>query len=243
MALVVVGQMLPEGVVKGGSAMALRFGRQTRFTLDLDAARVTSLENFSSEFEDRLIRGWAGFSGRLIIKKAPAPSGVPTEYVMQPFEVKLGFRGKPWCAVTFELGHNELGDAENPHYVLSDDLAALFIEVGLDRPLPVAVMGTEYQIAQKLHALSSPHSERAKDLVDLQLLCRHEVIDLEALSAFCERLFVYRKQQKWPPIIVRGAQWEPLYVPAAEDLEVAPHVNEAITWANDFIQRITTVVT
>jgi hypothetical protein len=243
MALVVVSQMLPEGVVKGGSAMALRFGRQTRFTLDLDAARVTSLENFRSEFEERLIHGWAGFSGRLIIKKAPAPVGVPAEYVMQPFEVKLGFRGMSWCTVTFELGHNELGDAESPHYVLSDDLAALFIEVGLDKPLPVAVMGTEHQIAQKLHALSSPHSDRAKDLVDLQLLCRHEAIDLEALSAFCERLFVYRKQQEWPPVIARGAQWETLYVAAAEDLEVAPHVDEAITWANDFIRRITTVVT
>lgn len=32
MALVVVGQLLPEGVVKGGSAMALRYGRGTRFT-------------------------------------------------------------------------------------------------------------------------------------------------------------------------------------------------------------------
>jgi hypothetical protein len=32
MALVVVGQMLPEGAVKGGSAMALRYGSNTRFT-------------------------------------------------------------------------------------------------------------------------------------------------------------------------------------------------------------------
>ncbi len=35
MALVVVGQMLPEGAIKGGSAMALRYGRGTRFTRDL----------------------------------------------------------------------------------------------------------------------------------------------------------------------------------------------------------------
>src|SRR5690606_13303550 len=40
MALVVVGQMLPEGAIKGGSAMALRYGRGTRFTQDLDAART-----------------------------------------------------------------------------------------------------------------------------------------------------------------------------------------------------------
>ncbi|WP_460626589.1 hypothetical protein [Intrasporangium mesophilum] len=32
MALVVVGQMLPEGAIKGGSAMVLRYGRGTRFT-------------------------------------------------------------------------------------------------------------------------------------------------------------------------------------------------------------------
>ncbi|MFT4245553.1 MAG: hypothetical protein QM571_03390 [Micrococcaceae bacterium] len=31
MALVVVGQMLPEGVVKGGSAMALRYGGEAHF--------------------------------------------------------------------------------------------------------------------------------------------------------------------------------------------------------------------
>ena len=38
MSLVVVGQMLPEGAIKGGSAMALRFGRGSRFTRDVDAA-------------------------------------------------------------------------------------------------------------------------------------------------------------------------------------------------------------
>lgn len=114
MALVVVSQMLPEGVVKGGSAMALRFGRNTRFTRDLDAARISSLENFRSAFEDRLTQGWAGFTGRLIIKKVPAPSGIPTAYVMQPFEVKLDFHGKSWCTVSFELGHDEIGDSQRP---------------------------------------------------------------------------------------------------------------------------------
>ena len=52
MALVVVGQMLPEGAIKGGSAMALRYGRGTRFTQDLDAARVQPLDTFRSDFEE-----------------------------------------------------------------------------------------------------------------------------------------------------------------------------------------------
>ncbi|MBP6996613.1 MAG: hypothetical protein KBB39_10795 [Phycicoccus sp.] len=58
MALVVVGQMLPEGAIKGGSAMALRYGRGTRFTQDLDAARVQPLARFRSDFEDSLSAGW-----------------------------------------------------------------------------------------------------------------------------------------------------------------------------------------
>lgn len=75
MALVVVGQMLPDGAVKGRSAMALRFGRGTRFTQDLDAARSVPLSQFRSDFEESLAAGWAGFTGRLIEKRARVPQG------------------------------------------------------------------------------------------------------------------------------------------------------------------------
>ncbi|MBP2370864.1 nucleotidyl transferase AbiEii/AbiGii toxin family protein [Pseudonocardia parietis] len=130
MALVVVGQMLPGGAVKGGSAMALRYGRGTRFTQDLDAARVQTLARFRSDFEEALARGWAGFTGRLVEKGAPRPPAVPTAYVMQPFQVKLDYRGRPWCSVKFELGHNEIGDADEPEFRLAKDLAELLTEVG-----------------------------------------------------------------------------------------------------------------
>ncbi|WP_350339524.1 nucleotidyl transferase AbiEii/AbiGii toxin family protein [Paramicrobacterium fandaimingii] len=56
--------MLPAGAIKGGSAMALRFGRSTRFTRDLNAARTGSLAAFRAEFEEALARGWGGFTGR-----------------------------------------------------------------------------------------------------------------------------------------------------------------------------------
>ena len=60
MALVVVGQMLPEGAIKGGSAMALRYGRGTRFTQDLDAARVQPLAQFPATSRSRLPPGGPG---------------------------------------------------------------------------------------------------------------------------------------------------------------------------------------
>lgn len=238
MALVVVGQMLPEGVIKGGSAMALRYGRGTRFTQDLDAARSQTLARFRSDFEEALAEGWAGFTGRLVEKAAPRPLAVPTAYVMQPFDVKLDYRGRPWCTVKFELGHNEIGDADQPEFQLADDLAVLFVEVGLEVPRPVPVMRADHQIAQKLHAATSEGSERARDLVDLQLLDKGEDLDLGQVAATCSRLFEYRRQQAWPPSIVTGEQWDTLYAEAAEDLDVLSSVEEAIAWANDFVRRI-----
>lgn len=238
MALVVVGQMLPGGAIKGGSAMALRYGRGTRFTQDLDAARAQPLARFRSDFEDSLAAGWAGFTGRLVEKAAPRPPDVPTAYVMQPFEVKLDYRGRPWCTVKFELGHNEIGDAEDPEYQLAASLAELLTEVGLEAPQPVPVMRSDHQVAQKLHAVSGPGSERARDLVDLQLLDKGEALDLSQVHATCARLFEYRRQQSWPPTIAVGAGWDTLYEAAAEDVEALPDVEAALAWVNAFIKRI-----
>ena len=238
MALVVVSQMLPEGAIKGGSAMALRYGRATRFTRDLDAARIQPLASFRTVFEDSLAAGWAGFTGRLVEKAAPRPSAVPTAYVMQPFDVKLHYRGRPWCTVTFELGHNEIGDADEPEYQLAADLKELFTEVGLEAPRPVPVMRADHQVAQKLHAVSGEGSERARDLVDLQLLDKREDLDVAQVAATCVRLFDYRRQQAWPPTIVAGNQWDTLYAEAADGLDVLPTVEEAVRWATDFVRRV-----
>lgn len=238
MALVVVGQMLPEGAIKGGSAMALRYGRGTRFTQDLDAARTQTLARFRSDFEESLVKGWAGFTGRLVERTAPRPSGVPTAYVMQPFLVKLDYCGRPWCTVKFELGHNEIGDADEPDFQLADDLAALFTDVGLEAPRPVRVMRADHQVAQKLPAVSAERSERAHDLIDLQLLDNRQGLDLNQVSSTCVRLFGYRRQQAWPPHIVVGEGWDTLYSAAAEDVDVLPTVEEAVAWVNDFVRRV-----
>jgi hypothetical protein len=239
MALVVVGQMLPGGAIKGGSAMALRYGRGTRFTLDLDAARVQKLARFRSDFEESLAKGWAGFTGRLIQKAAPRPPAVPTAYIMQPFDVKLDYRGRRWCTVKFELGHNEIGDADEPDFQLADDMAGLFTDVGLETPKLVPIMRADHQVAQKLHAVSGEGSERARDLVDLQLLDKGEDLDLSQVAATCIRLFEYRQQQAWPPSIVAGEQWDTLYADAAEGLDVLLTVDEAVAWVTGFVQRIT----
>lgn len=122
MANAIVGQLLPDGAVKGGSSLKLRFGDgATRFSRDLDTARASDIENYVAKLEDALLTGWNGFTGKLVPGKPAKPKGVPTRYVMQPFEVKLSYNGKSWITVPLEVGHNEIGDAESSILDVLDD--------------------------------------------------------------------------------------------------------------------------
>ena len=113
MANVVVAQMLPDGVVKGGSAIKMRFGdAKTRFTTDLDTATASDPEAYAEALGAALAKGWEGFTGRIVEREPAQPKDVPPEYVMRPFDVKLSYSGKPWCTVPLEVGHNEIGDAD-----------------------------------------------------------------------------------------------------------------------------------
>ena len=141
MANAIVGQLLPEGVVKGGSALKLRFGNAaTRFTTDLDAARVHDIEVFIENLENRLSEGWCGFTGHVVPRSPAHPRDVPEQYVMQPFDVKLSYNGKSWLTVPLEVGHDEIGDADECDMVeLPAELLDLFAFLALpdldgDRP-------------------------------------------------------------------------------------------------------------
>jgi len=103
---------------------------------------------------------------------------------------------------------------------------------------PVPVMRADHQVAQKLHAVSEPGSERARDLVDLQLLDKGGDLDLSQVRATCVRLFEYRRQQTWPPTIDVGEGWDTLYAAAVEDIGVLRDVDAAVSWVNDFVRRI-----
>lgn len=98
---VILGQMLPSGtVVKGGSSLRLRFGPDnSRVTMDFDTARSIELDEYVKVLRERLMEGWADFTGEVLIRKQGSPKGVPFEYLMQPLDVKLAYRNHPWCTV------------------------------------------------------------------------------------------------------------------------------------------------
>lgn len=238
MANAIVASMLPDGVVKGGSALKMRFGdAASRFTTDLDTATATDPVLYAERLDRALKDGWEGFSGRIVPKEPASPAGVPAEYVMKPYDVKLSYMGKQWCTVLLEVGHNEIGDAEVADWAELADAAALFERVGLPAPGRVPLMLVSHQIAQKLHAVTSG-GDRARDLIDLQLIVRNCDVDLSETRGICLRLFAYRKAQAWPPTIEAREGWAALYAEQSLGLPVLPSVDEAAEWANSFIREI-----
>ena len=243
MANVVLGQMLPDGVVKGGSSLLFRYGgRETRYTKDVDTARVMDIAAYIDALNENLKVGWNGFTGRAVKVDPPDPDDVPPAYLMLPYDVKFSYNNKPWMTIRIEVGHNEIGDADASDTALSDDMAKVFEDLGFPRPKKIAVMKLPYQVAQKLHAVTEKGSERAHDLIDLQLVCDKSGLDLSETKSLCRRLFDYRRKQPWPPVVVKGPEWERLYAEALANIvgeaPVLRSVDEAIVWANGLIARI-----
>jgi hypothetical protein len=243
----VIGQMLPPGVVKGGTAMKLRVGEAgSRFTPDLDVARseLLTLDDYLDDLAQCLANGWGGFTGALEQLEPAQPDGVPDDYVMQPFNIRLGYLGRHWLTVRFELGRDEIGSTKQHDLRIAEDLLELFANVGLDVPAPIAVLAIEHQIAQKLHACTSINprtggNERAHDLVDLQILEQEETIDMAAVGATAKRLFAARRTHSWPAVVTAHERWESVYAEASEGLDVIDNVHDAVNWANAFISQAT----
>lgn len=146
--------------------------------------------------------------------------------------------GKSWLTVPLEIGHNEIGDAEEIKMDLAGDVAKLFREIGLPEPDPVPLMPLHHQIAQKLHALTEPKSMRAHDLIDLQIIMKEEQIDLTRVCETCEKLFSYRQAQVWPAQVVQYKGWDTLYEEQRGDLDILQNVSDAVKWANNLIEAI-----
>ncbi len=238
MANAIVAGMLPDGVIKGGSALKMRFGNEnSRFTTDLDTATATDPKIYVNKLDETLQAGWEGFSGRIATKTPASPEGIPSKYIMKPYEIKLSYLGKPWCTVPLEVGHNEIGDADQIEWAKLSDAAELFNKLGFPSPGEAPLMAISHQIAQKLHAASSV-GDRARDLVDLQLIERNCEINFIETKEACVRLFAYRKAQAWPPVVAEQPGWSNLYPEQASGLPVLPDLDRAISWVNNFIKKI-----
>lgn len=241
MAGVIVGQMLPDGcVVKGGTSMRLRLGPgNSRVTMDFDTSRRDDLEGYLKQLRERTRNGWCSFTAEVLIRKQGSPKGIPFEYVMQPLDIKLAYKNQPWCTVRLEVSHNELGDADEIECrELPQSVVEIFEALGFPRPNAIPLMPLPYQIAQKLHGVTSVGSDRVRDLIDLQLIVAAFQVDMKKTADICRRIFKYRRRQPWPPHVTKGDFWNSLYDEQRGRLPVLPTVDEAVAWANGLIAKI-----
>ena len=241
LSVTVVAQMLPSGVVKGGTALSLRGGPDaTRFSRDIDAIRPgdCDAEAFVAALRSRLAEGWNGFTGTIRPGRHAAPVGVPEEDLMQPFEVKLSYNGRSVMTVDLELVTDEDRSATAAVDAMAPEIVRLFTNLGFPAPRPVPVLTSEYQIVQKLHACTTPDGNgqngRSHDLVDIQLLSQLEPPNPETLNEIGQRVFSARGHGSWPPAVVAWSGWDEKYPERAEGTDVLP-LDEAIAWANGLI--------
>ena len=205
-------------------------------------ASFVTLDDYLNDLGDKLAEGWAGFTGTVSEIDAPEPEGVPEDYVMRPFDIRLAYRSQHWLTVRFELGHDEIGSTKVRDLRIAADIVEMFDILGLDSPRPLPLLSVPHQVAQKLHACTAVNpktsrNDRAHDLVDLQLLDQEEIIDMSEVAAIATRLFTARRTHPWPPTVVAYEEWDTIYATAAEGLDVLDNVTAAVDWANDLIAR------
>lgn len=233
---VVVAQLLPGALVKGGSGMKFRLGLGfSRDSKDLDVTWRDAQAAFADALRTSLTAGWGPFTGQLLAK-APRPrEGTPTSYVMQPYVVKLAAYGRPFNTVVLEVGYDELGATTDGsgELLLPNQIVDMFTALGLPQPQPVPILAVHHQIAQKIHACTEPGSERAHDLVDLQLLWPTDEDNVELVSVTTERLFMFRQAHAFPGRCTVGPDWPTAYVEAATGLDVITEVEAAAVWLNE----------
>lgn len=217
-------------VIKGGTAMMLRFGiPHSRLSKDLDAMLRGEISAFLERLREqgRTPRsGWTFTAGREGAIDVP---GLPVK--PRRAEIKLAFQGQPFATIKLELSPEE-GDAASGHdEVTADDLQAL----GMDEDAVKApVMTVPYQVAQKLHACTardpSRRNDRAHDLVDLAILTPLALDQRHQVRAACVQIFQLRGAQPWPPTLAAEDHWPTLYSAAAEGMNgvAPPTVEEAV---------------
>lgn len=261
----IVSQMLPDAVaVKGGMGVKLRFGeRGTRATSDLDVSTRVRGEEFEQAFRARLAEGWGtvpaskgelrrnpdapervAFTATVRAVKLHDPGLARPEYVMHPYRVSIAFLGNAWGAHDVEVSDPEIDPHSLKRKEIDGELVRFGAYFGFGGLHPVELVDLEYQIAQKLHAVTDPAYERAHDLVDLQLLWSAGPV-LLVLEGLCVRTFDWRRQQAWPPLPLRPMDgWELAYADARAETEVggATPVLPDITAAREWLTQVIKVI-
>jgi len=248
-ALVAIAAMLdnargPDGepmfVVKGGSALELRYESRARATRDIDLEFTGMLDDIYEQVTECVEAGWSGFSGRVL---DPQPLSIPWGSVTgQRLGVRLTYLGRPFANIPLEIVTRRSPQVEYINVVRLDP-------VGLPAPDPIPCLALPYQVAEKLHACTDPlagerANDRVSDLMDLILIRDLSPdLDVAATKRACMAVFTERSTHPWPPVVSSSPQRERLWNALIADTgftitdlaDVAHRVNALIAEITDTV--------
>lgn len=224
-------------VIKGGTAMEMRFGLAARSSLDLDASFRGDIRVCLALTSDALERGWNGFTGIVgepmeITRATVSPKPVRVE-------VKVSYRKKAFIRIPLEISTAEGESATNPERVaLAFDLS----HVNLSTPSSIAFLPLRYQIAQKLHACTERFEDRdnlrVRDLADLMLLRTLCEGSAEPTRRACLEIFELRGLHAWPPAITPEPGWTLEWNNLTRDEGIATSLAVALSEVEDLVRVI-----
>lgn len=223
----------PTFVLKGGVTLELRLKGIARATRDLDAILTVDTEDPVRLLDDALSQPYGEFTfGRSSEPRLIGPA--------VQIHVKLAYRGRSWGTVQLELTRSDVPQVEY------EAIEAMDLSVfRLDGPPTVSCLSLRYQIAQKIHAVTTPTDERGRenprfrDLADLLLLQGLVGDDLSPIRVACVDVFHHRHGHAWPPVITVPRSWDQAYTVLAHDLGLSTtSVYRAAEAVQQFIDRV-----
>jgi hypothetical protein len=197
--------VIPDYHLKGGAALELRFADRARTTKDMDIGLPGERRERFLTLERAVALGFDEFTFRL---KVPHDLElVDTVRV----DVAIAYRGRGFQTIQIDLG-----PADESTVDLVTPTIRGVAELGIPVTSPVRCITLDVQVAQKLHACTSPHvlqtENRARDILDVVFLDTLGQLNPKSVKLACLRVFEERAEHAWPP---------PIEVPPAWRVELA----------------------
>lgn len=193
-------EILGSYFLKGGVALELRFATQARATKDLDLGLEGPRGSRVGLLGRALALGFDAFTFRV---KAQTRDMEQVDTVR--VNVAVAYRTRAWQTVEIDLGpaNGQMVDLVEPQ-------VAGLTELGLPVTSPVRCLGLAEQVAQKLHACTSPYSTgRARDILDILLIDMLSGLDYSRTADSAQRVFAARATHSLPLDFTMPTEWRP----------------------------------
>jgi hypothetical protein len=180
-----------------------------RATKDVDIGVAGERADRLRVFRDALALGFDEFSFHLKGK----PLSMDNADALR-LELAVQYRTRAWQTIDVDLGPAGLGAVDFVESTIRGVAA-----MGLRVPSPVRCLNLSEQVAQKLHACTGPYSKgRARDVLDILLIDLLGKLDVRAVRAAAEHVFIQRATHGFPPPIQIPAEWKPELEVLAKEL-------------------------